>query len=108
MHTIVHIESCRFVMTPPPSQPRAKRALLDLAMSFVQKQAGHGSGTAVDIFVVAPCGKVHIPIMELQHYVTHRMGAIPPNQDAFGVSMGGDRFDVKILASIVLNPGEEH
>lgn len=95
-------------MAPPARQSRPKRALFDLAVPFVHKQAGHRSGTAVDVFVVTPYGEVHVPIMQLQDYVTHRMRAIPPNQDALGVCMRSNCFDIKKLPSVVLDSWEEN
>ena len=76
-------------------------------MPLVHKQSGNRSGPSVDIFIVAPGGKVYVPVVQLQRDVPGGVCHVPANGDAEGVRVCGDGLDVEVLTRVVLDAGEE-
>lgn len=72
-------------------------------MKIVHKESSNGTRSGVDVFVIAPNGKINVPFVKLQVHVSDSMSQVPSDQDTLGVRVGSDGFDIKVLASVILN-----
>ena len=108
--TVVHLEPHRLVAAPPAAQPRsvtffAPAFFLHVygAVLFVHEEARDGAGARVEVLVVAPGGEVDAPLVQLEVNIANSVREVPAYQDAFGVRVGGDVGDIKVLAGVVLD-----
>jgi hypothetical protein len=118
---IVHLEAARLVASPPAAQAWCIFGLFlrfhiviaigkaggYFAVLFVDKESTDYARTAVHVLVVAPCGEVDVPVMQLERHVADGMSQIPSNFDTKGVAVTRDELYVKELAAVVLDAGEE-
>lgn len=101
-------------MAPPASESRTKcfvaisLPLVHTAVSLVNKQCRHATGSTVKIFVAAPRRKINVPVMEPQIHVPRGMGAVPTDQYAFGVGVSGNLFNIKVLSGVELDGREKN
>ena len=77
-------------------------------MSFVYIKSSNCSWSSVHVLIRTPSCKVHIPVVELKLDVANRMSKVPTDHEAFGMCMSGNSLDIKELAAVILNPGEEN
>jgi hypothetical protein len=70
----------------------------------VDEKSGNSARARVDVLVIAPDGKVDIPIMEPYIYIPHRVSKVPPNDNPVQMSVSSDGIYIKVLTCIVLNP----
>ena len=75
-------------------------------MFLVDKQTSNGARTRVYVLVIAPSGKVDVPVVKLQFDISSCMSQIPANRNTVRMSMGSDCCYVKALSRIILNTGE--
>ncbi|KFY11221.1 hypothetical protein V492_04571, partial [Pseudogymnoascus sp. VKM F-4246] len=110
---IRHRESCLLVAAPPPRETGVELPLPrgggggDLAVAVVHEESADGAGPGVEVLVRAPCCGVDVPVVQLEGHVADGVGEVPDHEDAAGLGVGGDRFDVEELAGVELDAGEE-
>ncbi len=110
--TVFHLEPHRLVAAPPAAQARsvaffAAGFFLHVyeAVLFVHEEAGDGARAGVHVLVVAPGGEVDVPFVQFDVDVANGVRDVPADQNAFGMRVGGDGFDVEVLAGVVLDTG---
>lgn len=102
--TVVHQEPHGLVTTIPPLQSSVGTIV---AVLLVDKCTSHTPSSAVDVLVITPASKVHIPFMKFELHVTSCVCEVPANGEAARVSMLSDGWDVQELAAVILDSGQK-
>ena len=76
-------------------------------MPVVYEETADGAGAAVHVLVVAPDGKVDVPVVQAQRDVADSVSQIPAYNDALCLRIGRDACYVKVLACVELDSGQE-
>jgi len=76
-------------------------------MPFMHESARNRPRPGIEVLVVTPHGKVHVPVVQGERDIPRGVGEVPPHDDAAGAGVGGDERDVEELAGVVLDSGEE-
>jgi hypothetical protein len=109
---VLHAEAAALVASPPAAQTRSvgylrfvfgRRYRLDLAVLLMHEQSSDNAGTAIHVLVVAPGGKVDVPVVQLQGHVTNGVCEIPSNYDTERVAVAGNELNVEKLARVELD-----
>lgn len=74
------------------------RASLNLSMSLVHEETTDHTGSTVHVLVVAPCGEVDVPVVQLQWHVTHCVRQIPADRDAVGMTVASYELNIEKLS----------
>ena len=82
-----HLEPAALVVSPPSREPRQ---LLISSVPFVDEASGYTARTAVEIFVAAPHGEIHVPIVELKLEISGGVRHVETCNAALGVRSCGD------------------
>lgn len=78
------------------------------AVAFVDEEPADHTGPSVHVFVVAPCGEVDVPVVQLQGYVADGVGEVPADGYVEGLAVSGYGFHVEELARVELNAWEKN
>lgn len=76
-------------------------------MAGVDEEGGDGPRTGVEVLVAAPGSEVDAPVVEGEGDVAGGVGEVPADGEGEGAGVGGDAGDVKALAAVEVDAGEE-
>jgi hypothetical protein len=82
-------------------------ASFDLSMSLVHEETTDNTGSAIHVLVVAPCGEVDVPVVQLQWHITHCVRQIPADRDAVGMTVASYELNIEKLSRVELDSGQQ-
>jgi len=71
------------------------------------EEATSSARSGIQVFVAAPDGGIHAPIVELERNIADCVGEVPDDEDGVTTCKRGDGGDIEELTSVVLNSWEE-
>ena len=76
-------------------------------MALVHKETRNPTGSAVHVFVAAPCGEIDAPIVQRQLQVSGGVRQIKTDRAACCMTKPGDRFHLKGLPGVIVHPTKQ-
>src|SRR5262249_5730559 len=105
MEIRAHAKARLFVVSPPTRESGNFHVLRE---SFVHETPADAAGPPIEIFVAAPHGKIHVPVVEFQAQVPGRMRQVESDHTASSMSGLRDARDFKCLAGIVVDAAQHY
>mmetsp|Transcript_8646 Transcript_8646/g.19745 ORF Transcript_8646/g.19745 Transcript_8646/m.19745 type:complete len:437 (+) Transcript_8646:319-1629(+) len=105
---MLHLETVRLPVTPPPAEATRKVRSLHVRVTLVHKGAGDVPGPGVQVLVCAPACKVAAPVVQPQGRVADRVGQVEADDAALGFGCLRDAAHLEELAGVVLDAAEHH